>query len=137
MRRYNEQTSNGEFDVELRADGSDTVLELKEKISVRRRSLLRLPDLRARSPCPRLTYGARPGFTQAAAGGRLSAENLCVEFSPSDTILGARHEGDEEKVDSELTLKDYPSVLFWIEKFPHWYVRGRCSGSRLGERDHT
>ena len=37
MRRYNEQTSNGEFDVELRADGSDTVLELKEKISVRRR----------------------------------------------------------------------------------------------------
>ena len=35
MRRYNEQTSNGEFDVELRADGSDTLLELKEKIAVR------------------------------------------------------------------------------------------------------
>ena len=82
------------------------------------------------------TTDARPGFTQAAAGGRLSANLLLVEFGPSDTILGARHEGDEEKVDSELTLKDYPSVLFWIEKFPHWYVRGRCSGSLFGERDH-
>jgi len=57
---------------------------------------------------------------QAAAGGRLSPDNLLVEFGPCDMILGVRHEGDGDRNDSELTMKDYPSVLHWIEKFPHW-----------------
>ena len=34
-RRYNSKTLNGEFDVMLKSDGSDTVLDVKTKIAVR------------------------------------------------------------------------------------------------------
>lgn len=34
-RRYNLKTLNGEFDVMLKIDGSDTVLDVKTKIAVR------------------------------------------------------------------------------------------------------
>ena len=64
MRRYNEQTSNGEFDVELRADGSDTLLELKEKIAVR--SVAPLPPHRQRDTFGR-TSGHFLSFSTIAA----------------------------------------------------------------------
>lgn len=34
-RRYNAKTLNGEFDIMVKSDGSDTVLQVKEKIAVR------------------------------------------------------------------------------------------------------
>ena len=86
MRRYNEQTSNGEFDVELRADGSDTVLELKEKISVRRRSLRSFP-IRARAVAVSTADVRRSTRIHAGRGGRQAERR-----EPPRRVRAQRHD---------------------------------------------
>ena len=76
----------------------------------------------------------------AAAGGRLTANDILLSFGPNDRKLGRQYVDDPTVNEEELKLEQF-SVLDWLERFPHWALSARllpptppppgtCSGAR-------
>ncbi|PSC71288.1 peptidylprolyl isomerase [Micractinium conductrix] len=60
----------------------------------------------------------------AAAGGKVTADDLKLEFGPNARNIGRQYFRDPTVNEGELRLEQY-SLLAWIERFPHWVVTAR------------
>lgn len=67
----------------------------------------------------------------AAAGGKVTADDLKLEFGPNARNIGRQYFRDPTVNEGELRLEQY-SLLAWIERFPLWVVTGAAGGGGPG-----
>lgn len=61
---------------------------------------------------------------QKAFGSKVQHTELQLYFSPNEAILGQQYSDDPAVDESSLTMSQF-SCLFWLEKYPSWYLSVR------------
>ena len=120
--------------IEIAADGSDTVLQVKERIAVRLRGPPDPPPSRTCAQAQHHWQNARKArwfsdsalspHPQAAKGGKLTAEHIHLTFGPSDKFIGKQYQGDPNVNEAALTLAPF-SVITWLKQFSEWSMTAR------------
>ncbi len=121
-----------EVKIEIAADGSDTVQQVKERIAVRPRCPpdpapsqgIIAPQQHEHQKAARPAWLACVRARQAAKGGKLTADHIHLSFGPSDKFIGKQFQCDPNVNEATLTLGPF-SVITWLKQFPDWSMTAR------------